>query len=74
VGPTASTTKVEEGIDGGPPVGHYQKRPPPSLEKTSMADPLGALPVGLVAATTEAEEDVDDGGAADRFSNVHHRG
>jgi hypothetical protein len=41
-----------------------------------MADPLGALPVGLAASTTEVEEDVDGcplGGLANSSNNVHHR-
>jgi hypothetical protein len=36
-----------------------QQQPPPRLKKTSMASPLGVLPVGPVASTIEVEEDVD---------------
>jgi hypothetical protein len=38
--------------------------------------PLGVLPVGLIAATTKAREDIDGGprwGAARRSSSGHHR-
>jgi hypothetical protein len=38
-----------------------QQQPPPKLKMTSMEGPLGVLPVGPAAATTEAEEDVDGG-------------
>jgi hypothetical protein len=40
VGPVASTTEVEDDIDGGPPVGccrQVRQRPPPSLKMTLMA-------------------------------------
>jgi hypothetical protein len=38
-----------------------RQRPPLKLKKMSMADPLRVLSVGLAAATTEDEEDVDGG-------------
>jgi hypothetical protein len=47
-----------------------------TLCKTSMAGPLGVLPVGLAVATTVVEEDVDGrllGGATGGSSSGHHR-
>jgi hypothetical protein len=48
-GLTASITKVEDDVDGGPPGGCYrwvQQRPPLSLKTTSMACPLGVTTGG----------------------------
>jgi hypothetical protein len=56
-----TTTKVED-VDGGPLGGccrYFQQRPSPKLE-TSMAGPMGVLPVSLVPTTTEVG-DVDGG-------------
>jgi hypothetical protein len=64
VGLTVSTTKVEGDVDGGPPGGHcrwVQQCPPPRLNTTSMAAPLGVLSAGPAALTTEFEDDVDGG-------------
>jgi hypothetical protein len=62
VGPAASTTDVEEDVDGRLPGGRYwrvQQRPPPRLKKTSMADHLGGAADGSIASTTDVEEDID---------------
>jgi hypothetical protein len=62
IGPAASTTNVEEDVDGGPPGGRYRwvrHRPPLRLKKMSMVTPLGALPAGLAVATTEVKENID---------------
>jgi hypothetical protein len=43
---------------------------------TSMAAPLGALPAGLTACTTEVKDDIDGeppGGTAGGSDIVHHR-
>jgi hypothetical protein len=64
VGPTAATTVVGEDVDGGPPWGCWrwvQHRPPPWLEKVSMAGLLGVLPVGPTAATTIVVDYIDGG-------------
>jgi hypothetical protein len=40
-----------------------------------MSEPLGALPTGPIASTTEVEEDVDagpPGGVVGGFDNIHH--
>jgi hypothetical protein len=61
----------------GPLGGRCRQRPPLRMKNTSMAGPLGVLPVGLAAATTKDEEDVhggSPGGAADGSDSVHHRG
>jgi hypothetical protein len=45
------------------------------LKMTSMAGPLGVLPAGLVASTTEVEDDVDGrppGAAVGGSDSVHH--
>jgi hypothetical protein len=45
-GLTASTTNVEDIINGGPTRGHcrlFRQRPPPRLKGTSMAGPLGSI-------------------------------
>ncbi len=64
MGMAASTTEVEDDVDGGPLLVdaasgsgsvHHQV-----LKMTSMAGPLGALPVGPSAAT-EVEEDIHGG-------------
>jgi hypothetical protein len=60
-GPTASTTDVEDDVDGGPLGGRcrwVRQRPPLWLKKASMVGPLRALPVGLMACTTEVEDDM----------------
>jgi hypothetical protein len=44
VGLAASTTEVEDDVDGGPPGWGYRwvwQRPPSRFKKTSMASPLG---------------------------------
>jgi hypothetical protein len=63
VDPVASTTKVEEDVDGRPPRGRYRwvrQHPPPMLKMTSMAGPWGVLSTAA-ASTTEVEEDIDGG-------------
>jgi hypothetical protein len=70
VGPAATTTDVEDDVDGGPPGARcrwVQQCPPLRLKKMSMAGPLGALPTGPVASTTDVE-DVDGGPGS-----IHHR-
>jgi hypothetical protein len=50
--------RVRDDVDGGPPGGRclwVQQRPPPSLKMTSMAAPLGVMPVGLAGSTTKFE-------------------
>jgi hypothetical protein len=40
-----------------------------------MADPLGSLPAGSVASTTNVEDDIDGGpwgGTAGGSGNIHH--
>jgi hypothetical protein len=64
VGMAASTTEVEEDVDGRPPGGCYQwarQHPAPMFKMMSMAGPLGALPVGSVASTTDVEDVIDVG-------------
>jgi hypothetical protein len=61
VGQAASTTKIEEDIDGEPPQGHCRRvrqHPPPMLKTTSTADPLVALSAGPTVSSTEVEEDI----------------
>jgi hypothetical protein len=44
VGPTVTTTEFGDDVNGSPPWGRcrwVRQRPPPSLETTSMAGPLG---------------------------------
>jgi hypothetical protein len=76
-GPAASTTKVKEDVDSGPPWGgtiggsdsvHHRV-----LKMTSMAGPLGALLVGSAASTTEVEKDIDDGPPKGRCQRVRQR-
>jgi hypothetical protein len=79
VDPVAFTTELKEDIDGGPLEvrchwvrQHSQLR----LKKTSMAGPLGALPVGPTTFIIKVEEDVNGGplgGAADGSGSIHHR-
>jgi hypothetical protein len=48
--------KFEEDVDGGPHGGRCQQlrqRPPAKLKKASMVGPLGVLPAGPAADTTE---------------------
>jgi hypothetical protein len=48
-GPTASTTEVEDDINGGPPGGRCHwvwQHPPPSLKMMSMVAPLGGTTGG----------------------------
>jgi hypothetical protein len=74
VGPTASTTEVEEDVNGGPPWGHYRgggvrQHPPPRLKMTSMAGPI--------ASTTDVEDIIDGGppgGIVGGSGSIHHRG
>jgi hypothetical protein len=69
-GPTASTTEVEEDVDGKPPRGRCRRvrqRPPPMLKTTSMVGPLGALLAGSSTSTTEVEEDVNGGPPMGRY-------
>jgi hypothetical protein len=56
-GPAASTTEVEEDVNGGPPRRCYRwvrQRPPPML-KMSMAP----LPAGPAGSTIKVEEDIN---------------
>jgi hypothetical protein len=49
-GLAASTTKVEDDIDGGPHGGccwRVQQRPPPRLKTTSMAGPMEGVAGGF---------------------------
>jgi hypothetical protein len=63
VGPTASTTEVEEDVDGRPHEGHCRllRQRPPSMLKTLMTAPLGVLPAGMVVSTTNVKDDIDGG-------------
>jgi hypothetical protein len=64
MGLAASTTNVEEHVDGGLHGGHclqVRQRPPLRLKKMSTASPLGVLPAGPTASTTDDQEDIDGG-------------
>jgi hypothetical protein len=64
MGPTASTTEVEEDVDGRPHEGHcrlLRQGPPSMLKKRLMTTPLGVLPAGMVVSTTNVKDDIDGG-------------
>jgi hypothetical protein len=80
VGLAASTTEVEDDVDGGPLGGaaggsgsvHHR-----GLRRRRWQAPWGALPTGPTASTTEVEDDVDGGpqrGAVGGPGSIPHRG
>jgi hypothetical protein len=63
-GSGGAITEVEEDVNGRPLGGCYRWfrwRPPPKLEKTSMAGLLGVLPAGPAVGTIDIGEDIDGG-------------
>jgi hypothetical protein len=74
----ATTTKVEEDVDGGP-LGVLSTGPAVTTteveEDIDGGPPLGVLPVGPTTTTTEVEKDIDGGppgGVAGRSGSGHH--